>query len=261
MTDKILLKSTERGQNGPQKEYDVRDYFKKIKVLDKGYIELIDGMVSDPLLKIVNAARVSFAKESKKLTDKDKKLINYLYEHKHFSTYRHSYFTFRIKAPLFIFRQMWKHQVGSDWVEGAESGEVVVLDSGWNEASGRYVEWNPEFYVPKYIREQSRDNKQGSVNRPIGEIEGKDPVSIYRETCLASCSAYKQIIDAGGAREQARGILPQSLYSECVWTISLQALLYYLQLRDDSHAQMEHREYAVAIKEIMRPILYSMVEE
>ena len=98
-------------------EFNISDYFKKIEVLDHGSVELIDGMVSDPRIKIVNAARVSFNKEVQELSEKDAKLIEFLFKNEHFSTFRHSYFSFRIVAPLTVFRQWWKYQIGSEWIE------------------------------------------------------------------------------------------------------------------------------------------------
>src|SRR5262245_44326874 len=95
----------------------------KVPVLDKGYLELIDWMGTGPRLKIVNSARVSFLKESRTFSEKDAGLVNFLYQHGHFSTFRHSYFSFRIKAPLLVFRQWWKYQIGCDWVENENVGE------------------------------------------------------------------------------------------------------------------------------------------
>jgi thymidylate synthase (FAD) len=115
-------------------DFDIKKFFGTVKVLDKGHIELCDGMVCDPRLKIVNAARVSFNKEIKELSDKDIKLIDFLFKHEHFSTFRHSYFTFRIKAPLFVFRQFWKYQIGCDWVENENVGTIQIPETNWNEA-------------------------------------------------------------------------------------------------------------------------------
>jgi len=232
--------------------FDIREHFKKEEVLDKGYIELTDGMVSDPLLKIVNSARVSFQKESTVLTKKDKQLINYLYEHKHFSTFRHSYFTFRVGAPLFCFKQWWKHQIGSDFLE-RDIGEVQMPETNWNEVSGRYVEWKPEFYIPAVWRGQSDDNKQGSSDVVIH-------VDDFEDKCNRDYDYYKSLLDRGVAKEMARMVLPPNLYSECIWTVSLQGLLYWLDLRSDSHAQWEIRQYANAIVSLMSGMLGDMVE-
>ena len=114
-------------------EFNIKDYFGTQKVLDKGHVELCDGMVCDPRLKIVNAARVSFHKEVKELSEKDIKLITFLHNHEHYSTFRHSYFSFRVKAPLIVFRQWWKHQIGCDWNENENVGSIQMPETNWNE--------------------------------------------------------------------------------------------------------------------------------
>lgn len=242
--------------------FDVREFFKKVDVLDKGYIELIDGMVTDPRLKIVNSARVSFHKESLELSEKDLKLIQFLYDHEHFSTFRHSYFSFRIKAPLFVFRQFWKYQIGSDWVESENVGTIDAPETNWNEMSGRYVEFEPEFFVPKEIRIQSKDNKQGSHGKlecdpvwSVAWLDGCSLVEAYKRANMMQYYVYRDMVKTGAAKEQVRGMLPQSVYSECIWTCSLQALLYFLHQRLKSDAQAEIREYALAVLDIVRPIL------
>lgn len=236
--------------------FDIREHFKKITVLDKGHVELIDGMVIDPMLKAVNAARVSFNKESTELTDKDKKLIKFLIEHEHFSTIRHSYFSFRIKAPINVFRQFWKYQIGSNWIENENVGSIQIPDTSWNEESGRYVEFEPEFYIPESIRVQSKDNKQGSFGKLETEIEsGLSPVEFFEQSCLRQYEDYKKLVEAGAAKEQARMLLPQNIYSECIWTCSLQTILFFLHQRLKEDAQWEIREYAKGILELTRPIL------
>ena len=157
-------------------EFNIKDYFGTQKVLDKGHVELCDGMVCDPRLKIVNAARVSFHKEVKELSEKDIKLITFLHNHEHYSTFRHSYFSFRVKAPLIVFRQWWKHQIGCDWNENENIGSIQMPETNWNEMSGRYVEFQPEFYIPNEIRIQSKDNKQGSSGKLEVLPNGNDPV-------------------------------------------------------------------------------------
>ena len=114
--------------------FDIKEHFKKVEVLDKGKVELIDGMVSHPVLKVVNSARVSFNKTATDLTDKDVRLVKYLIDHEHLSTLRHSYFSFRVKAPLAVFRQWWKYQVGSQWIENENVGSIEIPDTSWNEA-------------------------------------------------------------------------------------------------------------------------------
>jgi thymidylate synthase (FAD) len=238
--------------------FDIKQHFGKLPVLDKGSVELYDGMVCDPRLKIANAARVSFNKQTDELTDKDIKLINYLFKHEHFSTFRHSYFSFRIKAPLIVFRQFWKYQIGCDWIENENVGTINLPETNWNEASGRYVEFTPEFYIPNEIRIQSKDNKQGSSGKLETLPNGDDPVKFFEDGCLSIYERYKYMVSSGAAKEQARMLLPQNIYSECVWTCSLQCLLYVLHQRLKTDAQFEIREYATAIAKLIMPIMHPL---
>lgn len=239
--------------------FDIREHFKTVTVLDKGYVELFDGMLQDPQLKIVNAARVSFLKETKELTPRDRGLIKFLYEHEHFSTYRHSYFSFRVKAPLCVFRQWWKYQIGSDWIENENVGSIQIPETNWNEASGRYVEFEPEFYIPNEIRVQSKDNKQGSSGCLQALQDGSDPVELFRQSCDRQYQDYLSVVKSGGAKEQARMLLPQNVYSECVWTCSLQTVLYFLKQRLKEDAQFEIREYAKAVEKLVSPMLEAVM--
>lgn len=247
-------------------KFDVTSFFAKQDVLDKGHVELIDGMVTDPLIKIVNSARVSFLKEVEELTKKDEKLIKFLYRHEHYSTFRHSYFSFRVKAPLFVFRQWWKYQIGSDWVENVNVGTIDIPETNWNEASGRYVEFEPEFHIPESIRIQSKDNKQGShgkLEARLWSVSLADEVSeieFFENACNQQYENYKQLVQAGAAKEQARMILPQNIYSECIWTCSLQTILYFLHQRTKPDAQKEIQEYANAVKDLMMPMLWVLFE-
>jgi thymidylate synthase (FAD) len=241
--------------------FNIKDHFRKIDVLDKGHVELMDGMITDPMLKVINSARVSFLKETTELTDRDRKLIKFLVDHEHFSTLRHSYFSFRVKAPLSVFRQWWKYQIGSEWVENENVGSIEIPDTSWNEASGRYVEFEPEFYIPEAIRIQSKDNKQGShgkleVRIPVEHLDnGLDPVSFFEHSCIRQYEDYKELVKAGAAKEQARMLLPQGIYSECIWTCSLQTIMFFLHQRLKEDAQWEIREYAKSIHELVKPLL------
>lgn len=241
-------------------EYDIRNFYKKIAVLDKGFMELIDGPREDPRTKIVNAARVSFNRETKELRKKDIGLVKFMNEHGHYSVFRHSHFTFRWKAPLFVFRQAWKYQIDSGWEEDSSIGEapngggIVIPSTNWNEASGRYVKFDPEFYIPETIRVQSTDNKQGSHGKMKELPNGEDPVEFFERRCLEQYEAYKFMVDAGAAKEQCRAILPQGIYTQCIWTASLQTLMFFLHQRLKSDAQFEIREYAIAVRELIDPI-------
>ncbi len=233
--------------------FDISEYYRKVDVLDKGFIELIDGPKEDPKTKIVNAARVSFLKETKELKDKDIKLIDFMNKHGHYSVFRHSYFTFRWKAPLFVFRQAWKYQIGSHWEEEAGGG-IIIPETNWNEASGRYVKFDPEFYIPSEIRVQSKDNKQGSHGRLEELPNGMDPVSFFEQRCIRQYDAYQFLVEAGAAKEQCRALLPQGIYTQCIWTCSLQTIMFFLHQRLKSDAQFEIRQYAIAIKDLLQPV-------
>jgi thymidylate synthase (FAD) len=236
-------------------KFDISDFFHTLSVLDKGHVELCDGMFCDPKLKIVNAARVSYGKQSLDLTDKDIKLINFLYQHEHFSTFRHSFFTFRIKAPLIVFRQWWKHQIGCAWVENENIGTIELPDTSWNEISYRYTEFKADFYIPEFLRFQSKNNKQGSEGKISHLNNDEDPIFYFQESCQLMFERYQYLIQCGVAKEQARMLLPQNIYSECMWSPSLQSLLYFLRQRLNIGAQSEIREYAKAIGALIMPIL------
>lgn len=255
-----------------------------IKVLDKGLVQLNDFMVKDPALKIVNAARVSFQKEVAEISEKDIKLIQFLYKHNHFSTFRHSYFTHKFKMPLCVARQFWKHQVGCEWIESdcfTGSGGIELPSTSWNEVSGRYVEFLPEFYIPSEIRKQSTNNKQGSSDEIVKELFqysvydsdlkrsqdvapvlfSTNPVQAFEDSCMRQYRDYEMFVKNGTAKEIARMLLPQNLYSECILTWSLQAILYFLHLRLAPTAQLEIREYAKAVYATIKPVFETIQVE
>lgn len=204
-----------------------------MKVLDQGFVEIVDVMGSD--LSVVNSARVSFGKKTEKIRPRDERLINYLWEHNHSSPFRHATIQFHIKAPIFVLRQWMKHQVGC----------------AWNEISGRYVEFDYEYHTPSHFRLQSKDNKQGSEGA-VNPTTEKQAQEIFWDSCDSSMQAYSALLNMGVCKEQARMVLPLNLYSECYWTASLQAVMHFLKLREDSHAQWEIQEYARAIREISK---------
>jgi thymidylate synthase (FAD) len=212
---------------------------KKIEVLDKGFVTLIDHMGND--LTTVNAARISFGKQKESFEESDEKLIKYLAEHEHTSPFRHSHLTFHVKAPIFVFRQWMKHKIASEF----------------NEISGRYTEFaSDEFYLPESFRQQAKVNKQGSE----GIIEDNESaLLIYSVACENAVKDYKALLELGVCREQARGILPVGMYSEVYWTVSLQAAAHFIRLRKDGHAQWEIQQYALAVEKIVEelfPISY-----
>jgi thymidylate synthase (FAD) len=211
----------------------------------KSRIELIDSMGSD--LSIVNDARASFDKSSVELDAKDIKLIDYLIKHQHTSPFRGVVFKFKVKAPLYICRQWWKHVIASNHNEE---------QLGWNEKSFRYVaiDDSNEFYIPPTFRQQSKNNKQSTEGFLTTELNHK-AIAIYQKQCENSYQAYSQLLEMGVGREQARGVLIPSVYTSWVWTVSLQALLNFISLRLGEGAQSEIGVYARAIVELIEPIV------
>jgi thymidylate synthase (FAD) len=210
----------------------------------KQSVGLVDFMGSD--LSVVNAARVSFAKQSVwqndsdgwiegKLYDKDVKLISYLAKHGHWSPFAHNSISLRIKAPIFVARQLVKHQVG------------LV----WNEVSRRYVDDEPEFYFPDVWRGKPENAKQGSS----GVVEDEDYYDGVAQTVVqVARKAYNEMLEAGVAPEQARMVLPQNTMTEWIWTGSLMAFARVCKLRLDPHAQQETQEVAKMINDIVEPL-------
>lgn len=200
-------------------------------------VELIDKMGDD--VSVVNAARVSFAKESewkyspegKVLGEGDRKLIKYLAEHNHWSPFSHSYASFRIKAPIFVARQLVKHTVGLSW----------------NEVSRRYVSTEPEFYLPKYWRKAAENVKQGSSDEDSKTTWDYAACQLIEEADMI----YKQLLNDGVCAEQARMILPQNTMTEWIWSGSLYAFARVCNLRLDSHTQLETQTVAKLIDAYM----------
>ena len=209
----------------------------------KSKIELLASMGGD--LDIVNDARASFEKTSSELSDRDVKLIHYLIKHQHTSPFRGTAFKFKVKAPLFICRQWWKHVIGSN-----HNDEQL----GWNEKSFRYVSIDDgsEFYIPKVFRQQSKNNKQATEGQlPVDA--NATAVELYTQQCEASYQTYRALLDLGVGREQARGVLVPSAYTSWVWTTSLQAVLHFIELRRGVGAQSEIGAYAQAITTLIKP--------
>ncbi len=206
------------------------DSNEKIDVLDKGFIRLVDFMGGDN--RVVSSARVSFGAVSKG-EEQDKRLIKYLLEHAHHTPFEHCYFQFHICCPIFVARQWMRHRWGS-----------------YNEVSARYTQVKDEFYIPSQFRGQDTKNKQGSV--PTSSLDQKALIKLYEDSVEASYAAYKKLIDAGVAREMARGVLPVCQYTQFYWSVNARSLLNFLSLRTDKHAQWEIRVYADAIAKIFQ---------
>jgi thymidylate synthase (FAD) len=212
----------------------------KVECLDKGYIEVVDVLGDD--LTPVNAARVSFGGRSENFTDKDKRLSKFLIKHKHFSPFRHQHVMMIIKAPEFVMRQWYKHVVGIE-----TTSNHPTKDHAWNEISGRYVAYS-DFYMPKDFRAQSDDNKQASEGLVDNQ---KEALQLWQQTQQSSIEAYENMIAMGMAKEQARSILPLTVYTEVWWTASFQSIMNFIELRDEATAQVEIQVYAKALKGIM----------
>lgn len=195
-----------------------------------GSVQLIDVMGSP--LSVVNSARVSMGKQVDQMSEGDWRLIDYLWSHEHTSPFRHVQFQFHVKAPVFVLRQWMKHQIGC----------------AWNEISGRYVQFDHEAWSPDAWRAQADKIKQGSAG-PMAEDDALRAQMIYDRAIEASFKAYEELLSAGVCKEQARACLPLSLMSECYWSCSLHALIHFLKLRLDHHAQLEIRCFAEAVRE------------
>lgn len=187
-------------------------------------VELIGHFGSD--LSVVNAARVSFHKQSEwadapgDMWESDVKLIKYLAKHKHFSPFNHAFLSFRVKAPIFVARQLVKHKF-----------------LPWNEVSRRYVDEEPEFYCPKFLRKRADNVKQGSSDETYATLAA----GANAETCLIE---YQYLLDMGVAPEEARMVLPQNTMTEWMWSGTLGAWFDMLVLRLDPHTQQETRDVA-----------------
>lgn len=208
-------------------------------------VELIDHMGSD--LSVVNAARVSFDKESiwetefdpdafediVRLSKRDTKLIHYLARENHWSPFAHAYASFRITAPVFVARQLQKHTVGL----------------AWNEVSRRYVDTEPTFYTPETWRKRAENVKQGSSDEAvIWDSNFKVDLNDWHKEAL---EFYDNLLASGVCPEQARMVLPQSMMTEWIWSGSLMAFARVCKLRLDSHAQRETQEVAKGISDHM----------
>ena len=212
----------------------------KSQVLDKGFIEVVDSLGDD--LTVVNSARVSFGKRKTKFDKSDERLVRYLAKYKHYSPFRHLQIQFHIKAPEFVMRQWYKHVVGIE-----TTSSHVTKDHAWNEISGRYVPYD-EFYEPTEFRKQSENNKQASD----GLVDNQSHVQrIWQIGQREAISAYEELLKRGVAREQARSILPLTVYTKVWWTASFQSIMNFIELRDEPTSQVEIQDYARGLKEIM----------
>lgn len=217
-----------------------------------GKVDYVSHMGSD--LTVVNSARVSFGVEKDTLDTKDVRLINYLINHQHTSTLEHNLITFRFKVPLFIRSQHHRHRTWS-----------------YNEISRRYTDVNLEFYEPEGFRTQHKSNRQASENNIINPTLGgtrKSLIPVNTTTASEAVQAhhkmslclFNQLLDAGVCREQARGVLPQNLYTEYYGTTNLNNLMKFINLRQHEGAQWEIQRVAEACLEIAQELYPVTVE-
>lgn len=205
-------------------------------VLDHGFVRLVDAMGDD--LSVSRAARVSYDSAWRAGEDEgsDKKLINYLWKHRHTTPFEAVQFTFEVKAPIFVFRQWHRHRMWS-----------------YNELSARYKELPEEIYMPDF-RKQAAKNKQGSDGLIL---DGDAAVlkSVFEDSYANAFRAYRLALEKGVAREIARSVLPVATYSHMFTSVNLLNLLKFFSLRSDAHAQYEIRVYSDAMKELIRPLV------
>ena len=212
------------------------EYSKSIELYEDGIgkVDYVSHMGSD--LTVVNSARVSFGVEKDELDDKDRKLINYLIKHRHTSTLEHNLLTFRFTVPLYVRSQHHRHRTWS-----------------YNEISRRYTDVNIQFYEPKVFRTQHKTNRQASnaedLINPVLSC-GSDCDEMVMLHHQMSLDLYERMMSAGVCREQARGVLPQNLYTEYYGTVNLSNLLKFIDLRTHEGAQWEIQKVAEACLEI-----------
>ncbi|MCR8644408.1 FAD-dependent thymidylate synthase [Paenibacillus sp. N1-5-1-14] len=227
-----------------------------VQVLDKGYVRLVNHMGSD--LTVVNAARVSYAKESSELSERDVKLIKFLAREGHTSPFRHVMLQYEVYAPLMVARQWWKYVIGSAHMEG--TGESL---EAWNESSRRYITEEPTFYIPSSDewRGKPENSKQGSGDalEPELGIKLTDDLKEYIELGVQK---YEESLASGLCAEQARLFLPSyGMYVRWYWTASLQSVCHFLNQRLEHDAQKEIQDYAKAILELSKPLFPISIDE
>ena len=215
-----------------------------------GHVELVDYLGND--LSVVNSARVSFGKHKEEIEEQDKKLINYLVKHKHTSTLEHCSVTLRFKVPMFVSKQHMRHRTWS-----------------YNEISRRYTDFNIEFYEPEAFRTQHESNRQASnpenlINPKLWEgfaFEDDEgcaaAVKKHHRDCLAF---YNTLLKSGICREQARGVLPQNMYTEYYGTANLNNILKFVSLRIHEGAQWEIQQVAKAVLKIVEELFPTTVQ-
>lgn len=209
----------------------------EIKVFPpNGWISLESHNGTD--LDVVNAAKVSFAKQSEELGFVEERILRFLMRERHGSPFEHNYLKFHVRAPIFVIREWQRHRVGCSY----------------NEESGRYVELRPDFYVPDHARVQ--EGSPGDYSFVEANQEQTDTLlRVVKTASEGSFNRYKRLIDLGIAKEQARIVLPVNIYSEFYFSCNARSLMNFLSLRMDEHAMYEIRMYANAMYELWKKVM------
>jgi thymidylate synthase (FAD) len=215
----------------------------QVSVLDEGYIRLVDTLGDD--ISVVNAARVSYDKETTTFEERDAKLLKFLLREQHTSPFRHAAATFEVYAPLFVARQWWKYAVSSTHIDD---------QNGWNESSRRYITEDEKFYIPlpDQWRSKPENSKQGS-GEPLDTELGEKHFARLCMTVVQGTEAYHDAMNDGVAPEIARLFLPAyGMYVRWRWTVSLQGILTFLDQRLEHDAQWEIQKYAEAVLKLTK---------
>ena len=207
-----------------------------------GFVRLDAAMADD--MSVVNAARVSFAKQKQEnewiaMSEVDKGLINFLMRERHGTPFEHNAFRFHVKCPVFVAREWFRHRIGS-----------------FNEFSARYSEVPNEFFVPKLSEVRKQTGKPGAYTYEQVEMPlAIDTYEIIAKANDSAYSAYRQMLDKGIAKELARAVLPVSMYTQFYWTVNARSLMNFMSLRQHESAQRDIREYANAVCELASPVM------
>lgn len=207
-----------------------------MKVLDHGEVELEASLADD--LSVVNAARVSLHTHKDIMEEADEKLVSFLIRNNHGTPFEHNFFRFRVKAPIFVFREWHRHRIGHSY----------------NEWSARYSELKGEFYIPENVRTQV--GKPGHYTYTSIQPElAEEFREILHSSCEFSFRKYEGALKSGVAKEQARLFLPVNIYSEMYWSCNARSLMHFLNLRNSEFAQWEIRQYAIQVEEMFSKIM------
>jgi thymidylate synthase (FAD) len=209
-----------------------------IMVLNQGFVHLERSCADD--LGVVNAAKVSFLKHSTQFGDHELGVLEYMMKNHHGTPFEHNMFTFRVKAPLFIFREWHRHRAGHSY----------------NEWSARYSELKPEFYYPEVCNVRQQIGKPGAYRYvPMLEPDAEEFLSRLRTSSVMCFHNYEMALALGVAKEQARFFLPVNIYSEMYWTCNARSLMHFLALRNEEHAMWEIQQYAKAVETLFSAIM------